>query len=129
MSSKRILVVDDQTHINRILKRTLMQNGYEVEVATDGEQALGILRTGRFDAIVTDYQMPRMDGVTLCETYHREFPDNPVLLILSTAVADEKLQVWAKQMPNTLYLEKPVSLKRLTNIFTQYFEHTHKAAG
>ncbi|MCB1753925.1 MAG: response regulator [Gammaproteobacteria bacterium] len=129
MSGQRILVVDDQSHINRILKRSLAQKGYVVETASHGKQALDMLREESFDAIITDYQMPHMDGVTLCEAYTGEFPGNATLMILSTAVADEKLQEWAERMPNTLYLEKPVSMRRLSDILSEYFSMPQRRSG
>lgn len=122
MTSKRILVVDDQPHVNRLLKRSLTQKGYEVDSASNGLDALELLRQHSFDAMVTDFQMPRMDGVTLCDTYIREKPDNKMLMILSTAVADENLFEWASRKDNTIYLEKPVSFKRLADILDTYFE-------
>ncbi len=124
MSAKKILLVDDQQHINRILQRSLVQRGYEVEVAGNGEQALDLLRSADFDVVITDYQMPRMNGIILCETFQKDYPDNNTLMILSTAVADEKLQSWASQMRNTLYLEKPVSMRRLGDILQRYFEES-----
>ena len=127
MTVKRILVVDDQQHINRILQRSLTHKGYEVNVSSNGAQALDLLRQESFDVIITDYQMPVMDGVNLCENYRKEFPDNTTLTILSTAVADEKLQSWAESMPDTLYLEKPVSLKRLCDILDNFFARRHES--
>lgn len=129
MSGQRILVVDDQSHINRILKRSLDQKGYIVEMASHGKQAMEILRVENFDAIVTDFQMPYMDGVAMCEAYHREFPNNTTLIILSTAVADEKLQEWAEKIPNTLYMEKPVSMRRLCDVLDEYFSTPKDYAG
>lgn len=129
MNNNRILVVDDQQHINRILQRSLNQKGYEVKVSSNGEQALNILRSESFDVVITDYQMPKMDGVAMCEQFRKEFPDNQCLMILSTAVADEKLQEWAECMQDTLYLEKPVSMRRLNDILDSYFARNQPSSG
>jgi len=127
MREKRILVVDDQPHVNRILQRSLIQRGYQVSAASNGEQALELLRTEVFDVVITDYQMPRMDGVALCEAFRAEKPDSDTLMILSTAVADERLCEWAEHMPNILYIEKPVSLRRLNEILRAHFDQENTA--
>src|SRR5512146_840835 len=62
----RILVVDDDALSRRILEQVLVAAGYEVEAAGDGQEALGKVRQHRPDVVVTDWQMPRMDGLTLC---------------------------------------------------------------
>lgn len=121
MPGYRILVVDDQLHISRILKRSLQARGYQVESCQNGEEALDWLQESEFDIVLTDYQMPRMDGKTLCETIRREHDDKVALLILSTAVADEALSDWALQFRDTLYLEKPVSVRRLCALVDDHF--------
>lgn len=120
---KRILVVDDQAHVVRILKRALSQNGYIVDTALNGVEALEHLQESTYVAVVTDYQMPKMDGIELCETFRQQDPTGATLLILSTAIADQSLEEWADALVNTIYLEKPVSLKRLTDILSDYLEN------
>lgn len=120
MMEKRILLVDDQAHIVRILKRALTQNGYIVDTALNGVDALALLQEERYAAVVSDYQMPKMDGVELCEKFRLQDPTGNTLLILSTAVADHSLEEWANALVNTIYLEKPVSLKRLTDTLSEY---------
>ena len=60
----RVLVVDDDSLSRRILTQVLASAGYEVESAVDGQDALGKIRSHRPDVVVTDWQMPRMDGLT-----------------------------------------------------------------
>ncbi len=129
MTRERILVVDDQSHIVRILKRALMQSGYVVDVAANGVDALEYLQAATYVAVVTDYQMPRMDGIELCETFREQDPAGETLLILSTAIADQSLEQWANNLANTVYLEKPVSFERLTDILSEYIEEKHQAQG
>lgn len=122
MTAERILVVDDQAHVVRILKRALSQNGYTVDTASNGIEALEHLRESTYVAVVSDYQMPKMDGIELCETFRKQDPTGETLLILSTAIADHSLEEWADALVNTIYLEKPVSLKRLTDILSGYLD-------
>ncbi|MDO6460697.1 response regulator [Granulosicoccaceae sp. 1_MG-2023] len=122
MSVRRsILVVDDQMHITRIIKRSLSAQGYDVELAQNGEQALGLLQSRGFDVLLTDYQMPRMNGKDLCETIRADMPDKVGFMILSTAVADESLRSWAENLGEAIYLEKPVSMRRLLVLIDEYF--------
>src|SRR5438270_2112084 len=62
----RILVVDDETQITRVLKTLLQSQGYEVKTASDGETALNLAVDWIPDLIVTDLSMPRMSGIELC---------------------------------------------------------------
>jgi two-component system, chemotaxis family, sensor histidine kinase and response regulator WspE len=61
--TKRVLVVDDSLTVRELEKKLLQSRGYEVEVAVDGMDAWNVVRSGRFDLVVTDVDMPRMDGV------------------------------------------------------------------
>jgi two-component system sensor histidine kinase and response regulator WspE len=62
---RRVLVVDDSLTIRELERKLLSQHGYEVEVAVDGMDGWNAARTGHFDLIVTDIDMPRMDGIEL----------------------------------------------------------------
>jgi two-component system, chemotaxis family, sensor histidine kinase and response regulator WspE len=63
---KRVLVVDDSLTVREVERKLLDGAGYEVEVAVDGMDGLNAVRSGRFDLLVTDVDMPRMDGIELC---------------------------------------------------------------
>ncbi|MES2255417.1 MAG: hybrid sensor histidine kinase/response regulator [Pseudomonadota bacterium] len=62
---KRILVVDDSLTVRELQRKILDHNGYEIEVAVDGVDGWNAVRTGRFDLVITDIDMPRMDGIEL----------------------------------------------------------------
>jgi two-component system sensor histidine kinase and response regulator WspE len=62
---KRVLVVDDSLTVRELERKLLAQHGYEVEVAVDGMDGWNAVRTGHFDLLVTDVDMPRMDGIEL----------------------------------------------------------------
>lgn len=63
----KILVVDDEAQITRVLRTTLPIHGYEVQVANDGEAALALFNAWRPDLVITDLVMPNMSGIELCE--------------------------------------------------------------
>src|SRR5438128_11201504 len=63
---KRILVVDDEPQITRVLRTSLSSHGYDIRVANDGETALEIMKDWPPDLVITDLSMPNMDGLELC---------------------------------------------------------------
>ena len=74
MTSARILVVDDEPQIRRVMRSALTAEGYEVHDARTGEQALESVRTQRFDLILLDINMPGMGGLETCRisVHHRK---------------------------------------------------------
>jgi two-component system chemotaxis sensor kinase CheA len=90
---RRLLVVDDSFSTREIEKSILSMNGYQVETAVDGIEALEMLRAQRFDLIVTDINMPRMDGATLIENVRRDEKYRAVpILVVSSESDNEKRQ-------------------------------------
>jgi two-component system sensor histidine kinase and response regulator WspE len=63
--TKRVLVVDDSLTVRELEKKLLQARGYEVEIAVDGMDGWNAARTGHFDLVITDIDMPRMDGIEL----------------------------------------------------------------
>ncbi|HET9101269.1 MAG TPA: response regulator, partial [Acidobacteriaceae bacterium] len=88
----RILIVDDEPQIIRVLTMTCIAQGYSVKSATDGVAALDILKHWAADLIITDLSMPNLDGVELCRTV-RKLSKVPILVL---SVRDqEKVKVRA----------------------------------
>src|SRR6266446_2372740 len=74
----RVLVVDDEQSLRKVLAATLQREGYEVTVCGDGEEAIAALERNGADVVVTDLVMPRMDGLTLLRKVVARHPDVPV---------------------------------------------------
>jgi two-component system alkaline phosphatase synthesis response regulator PhoP len=72
MDDKKILIVDDEPYIVHVLTMKLTNAGYAVVTAGDGEEGLDVAVAERPDLIVTDYQMPCMDGLTMCRRYMKQ---------------------------------------------------------
>jgi CheY-like chemotaxis protein len=121
MSAKRVLVADDQAHVIRVVKLKLEHSGYAVDTAKNGLEALEKLRRDRYDVLITDMEMPRMDGQALCNAMHAELTDGVPLTLIVTGKTDEPLRQWASSLPNTRFLEKPLSLRSLTTYLSEYF--------
>jgi two-component system, cell cycle response regulator CpdR len=86
----RVLIVDDEDSMRRLVARAVAMDGHEIAAAADGAEALEILTNeqGRFDLLLTDIQMPVMDGIALALTAARDFPDLTILLM--TGFADQR---------------------------------------
>jgi CheY-like chemotaxis protein len=86
--SKRVLLVDDEPLVRNLISRYLVAAGYVVRVAVDGLDAIGKLRAGPLDLIISDLKMPRMSGVELLNIVRKRFPQIPVIAF-SAVAADE----------------------------------------
>jgi CheY-like chemotaxis protein len=86
MSDPRVLVVDDDRSIGRVVASILSNRGYTVDVATNGYAALKLVDANRYDLAVLDYQMPEMDGVEVFRRAREKQPD--LMGIFLTAYAD-----------------------------------------
>jgi two-component system response regulator AtoC len=78
---KRILAVDDEPSMRRLLEISLRQAGYQPVVAENGQEALTILRNENIDLVVSDLHMPVMDGLKLLEALRAENIETPVIIV------------------------------------------------
>lgn len=83
---KRVLVVEDDQHVRTIICMMLSDAGYNVYEASDGLEAVDAMKRRRYDAVLTDYHMPRMDGVELLDLATAMWPETPVILASSDAL-------------------------------------------
>lgn len=104
---KRILVVDDETSIQRILRRNLSVNGYEVLVAENGKQAIEVARLHQPDLMLLDLSLPgEIDGLGVCARV-RQWTQLPIIIL--SARTEEKQKVQALDLGADDYLTKPFS--------------------
>jgi len=115
---KKILVVDDEESVRIILKEMLAKGDYNVEVASDGEEALKILKTGPFDMLITDINMPNMDGVALLQKSKELFPSMPVIFI--TAFGKDKIIINAMKIGLANFIEKPFRMDEVLKTVKDY---------
>jgi DNA-binding response OmpR family regulator len=78
---RRVLVVDDDAHSRGAVARLLEDEGYAATVASDGEEASGLLLALRPDLVLTDLTMPRLDGLGLLREVRRRLPGTPVIVL------------------------------------------------
>src|SRR5215468_994270 len=105
----RILVIDDETQITRVLKTTLSSNGYEVKTAADGQSGYEAL-SWLPDLIITDLSMPSMSGVELCRAV-RERSQTPIIVL--SVRGEEKSKIEALDAGADDYVTKPFSVNEL----------------
>ncbi len=103
----RVLVVDDSISIRKYVQRFLDRSGYEVETATDGMNALEVMSKARFDAVITDLEMPVMHGYDLIAEMKRNPVYTGIPIIVLTSRAGEKHRQKALEMGAQDYLVKP----------------------
>jgi two-component system cell cycle response regulator CpdR len=86
----RVLIVDDEESMRMLVARAIAMDGHDIATAQDGAEALEILsdEQGAFDLLLTDIQMPVMDGIALALAVARDFPDLTILLM--TGFADQR---------------------------------------
>jgi two-component system, cell cycle response regulator CpdR len=86
----RVLIADDESSMRTLVARAIALDGHDVVTAEDGAEALDILEreSGAFDLLLTDIQMPIMDGIALALSAARDFPDLRILLM--TGFADQR---------------------------------------
>lgn len=103
--SPRILIIDDDENLGRLISRYLIDHGFSVEVETSGSNALERIKGSNPDLIVLDLMLPGVDGLTICREARNYF-DGPVLML--TALGDEVDEVAGLETGADDYLAKPV---------------------
>lgn len=119
--NKKVLVVDDDAHIRRIVEIKFKNRGYDVIMARDGEEGLNLIKTQQPDAVITDINMPKLNGKCLCEQTNHLKKEWPFLTIVITARISRDDHNWIKEMDDTLFMEKPFSPSKLLECVDRYF--------
>lgn len=104
-SEARLLIVDDNEGVRHLVSRWLERAGFLVEEASDGEEAVELVRRNPPDVILADIRMPKIDGIELSRIVKSEFPQ--VKIILMTAYSSPQTIAQAKREGVDDYLEKP----------------------
>lgn len=106
----KILIVDDEPHIRLLLRQTLEDledEGTELLVAEDGEQALALVREERPELVFLDVMMPRMNGYDVCQAIKRRLELSDVYVVLLTAKGQEVDKIKGKEVGADVYMTKP----------------------
>jgi len=122
MSGERVLVVDDDPWILRMVTATLEKNGYVVETARDGKQALDCVAAAMPDLVITDVMMPVMDGWTLVQQLRSSPALAQIPVIFLTALGQDEKRLRALGMESKDFLSKPFRFDDLNKRVTEAFK-------
>ncbi len=115
--SERVLIVDDEPNLRKVLGAHLQREGYEVILAPDGEAALEIVEKGGIDVVVTDMVMPRLDGISLLRHLVDVYPDLPVIMITAHGTIDSAVE--ALKLGAFDYITKPFERDELRQVIVK----------
>ena len=116
---KRILVVDDEENARNALSRILTREGYEVASAGNGYEALNYLRGKEVELIITDINMPEMNGLTFLRELSKSHPESNVIMV--TAYGEVESYFEAMNLGAFEYINKPVKIDELKKIIRKIF--------
>ena len=110
MESRKILVVDDEYQITRVLKRSFLAHSYDVRTASNGESALDLFHDFHPDLLITDLSMPEMNGIELCREI-RKISKIPIIIL--SVKGEERTKVEALDAGADDYVTKPFGMDEL----------------
>jgi DNA-binding NtrC family response regulator len=118
---RSILVVDDQESMRTLLQDMLEVIGYEVTLAEGGEQALSILQSGDFNLVLSDLNMPGMDGSALLRAIKATWPSLPVVIITGYGTFHTEKRVMKEGADG--YISKPCTLSKIEKTMSTILSH------
>jgi len=124
-TKKRVLVVDDDAMLRDLLCKMFASIGLKAVPAENGREAYELTQIGVFDLLVTDLQMPVMDGWTLIKKLRRHSRQLPVVII--TGQSPEEVAFMSSELPDCIFLHKPFTLKQLTEAVILALDMRHYA--
>ncbi len=120
MSEKKILIVDDEEAITKLMTLVFSREGYEVKTAENGDQALKIIQKENIHVIITDLNMPEMDGIKLCRAIRKTVPMAMIFAMTGYASLFELAE--CREAGFDDYFVKPVNIKTLVKTAENAFE-------
>lgn len=109
--SIRILLVEDEEHLQNVIAMNLELEGYKVQIAATGNEGVKVFRGGRFDLVILDVMLPEMDGYTVCKTIRLENKQVPILFLTAKGSGADRIE--GLKLGADDYLVKPFNLEEL----------------
>ena len=110
-STFKILLVEDDEALRFIVQDNLAENGYEVEVASDGEIAIELFKENKFDLIILDVMLPKIDGFQVAETVRKTDDQVPIIFLTARSMTEDKIT--GLTIGGDDYIPKPFSMEEL----------------
>jgi DNA-binding NtrC family response regulator len=111
MTGHRIMVIDDENIVGKMIKATMEQDGYVVETFLNAAPALARLKEEKFEVVITDLKMKGIDGMEVLRTVKAESPDTRVIMITAFASLDAAVEALRGKVDD--FFPKPVKIKDL----------------
>ena len=118
MASK-ILVVDDSASVRMMVSNTLKAAGYLVEMAEDGQAALDISEGKSFQAVITDQNMPRLDGISFCKEFRSRPANRGVPVVFLSTESESAIKEKAKAAGAIGWIVKPFDQQKLLSVVSR----------
>jgi len=122
---KKILIVDDEENARIGLSKLLSQEGYQVSAVGNGNEALTFLDSEQVNLVITDINMPEMNGLVFLRELNRDYPSTDVIMITAYGGVESYLE--AMSLGAFEYLNKPIKLDELKSVMGKIF-HTRDCA-
>jgi len=107
----RILVIEDESGIINFLKQGLEEEGYEVDIAADGQSGLQQALTETYDLLLVDWMLPKLTGIDLCKAYRKEHKETPIIFLTARDTVQDA--VFGLQAGANDYIRKPFHFEEL----------------
>lgn len=124
---RKVLIADDEPDILEILKYNLVNEGYQVYTAKDGDEAIDKARFAQPDLVVLDIMMPKKSGVEVCEILRMQPAFKNTLILFLTALSDEGTQIKGLETGADDYITKPISPKVFVSKVNSLFRRLNKS--
>jgi CheY-like chemotaxis protein len=111
MEKKRILIADDEEIVRNLLAEALRSYDYEIDLVENGVEAISHIDRRSYDLIITDYMMPKMDGLELTRRIRSKYPSTPILVVTGNGPIHDLLKSGA-----TACIMKPFNILELQNM-------------
>ena len=122
----RILIIDDDKDIRTVLRNILESYGYLCNEAAEALTALNEIQSQRFDLVLTDYQMPMMDGIQFLKSLSDQSGTPSVPVIMITGIGDDQTKAKALQAGAVAMFTKPLNFDELLLVIKQVISKSHK---
>ncbi len=119
----RVLVVDDEPEMCHLIKQILKREGYQVDVSFSGIEALQMIKSFNYHLLLTDLEMPEVDGIELTRKAKKQNPEIRVIMVTGNATVDADIRSLRHKIDG--YIRKPFNISKLRKVVRQTL-CTHK---